>query len=147
MGRYEVKKTIRIKAAPIEVWDALTNPKKTKEYFFHCEVHSGWKPGDTITFKGKMFFIIDITLTGKILEIEPGKLLKYTLKNGDGNDGQEGFSTVTDKLRYEKGETILSITDDVGDGEGAEKRFHKSNEGWDRVLKGLKELVEKDGQQ
>ncbi len=142
MSQYVVKKNIRIKAEPTKVWDALTNPKKTKEYFFHCEVFSGWKPGDTITFKGKMFFIIDIEMTGKILEIEPEKLLKYTLKNGKDNNAEAGHSTVTDVLTYENGETLLSITDDVGDGEGAEKRLKKSEEGWDKILRGLKELVE-----
>jgi hypothetical protein len=43
-------------------------------------------------------------------------------------------------LKTEK--TILSITDDVGQGEGAEKRYSRSLKGWDKVLKGLKELVE-----
>lgn len=143
MSQFVVNKTIRIKAEPAEVWDALTNPEKTKKYFFHCEVFSGWKVGDTITFKGKMFFIIDIEMKGEILEIEPGRLLKYTLKNGKEDDASASYSTVTDVLNYENGETVLSITDDVGDGEGAEKRLEKSEEGWDKVLSGLKELVEK----
>ena len=104
---------------------------------------SDWKAGDTITFKGKMFFIVDIEMKGTILEIEPGRLLKYTLKNGKEDDESANYSTVTDILNYENGETVLSITDDVGDGEGAEKRLEKSEEGWDKVLAGLKELVEK----
>ncbi|MDR3681722.1 MAG: SRPBCC domain-containing protein [Flavipsychrobacter sp.] len=144
MNQYIVKKSIKIKAQPIKVWDALTNPEKTKEYFFHCEVFSGWNVGDTITFKGKMLFIIDIEMTGKILEIEPGKLLKYTLKNGKDKDAEAGYSTVTDVLTYENGETLVSITDDVGKGEGAQKRLEKSEEGWDKVLKGLKQWVENE---
>ena len=144
MSQNIVSKSIRIKAEPKQVWDALTNPEKTKKYFFHCEVLSEWKMGSPITFKGKMFFIIDIEMTGKILEIEPGRYLKYTLKNGKSTDESAGYSTVTDTLNYEDGETILSITDDVGDGEDAEKRLEKSEEGWDKVLNGLKELVEKE---
>ena len=43
MKDFIVKKEITINATPAEVWDALTNPEKTKEYFFNCEVHSDWK--------------------------------------------------------------------------------------------------------
>lgn len=138
MSQYIVNKSVRIKAEPAEVWEALTNPEKTKKYFFHCKVYSGWKPGDDITFKGRMLFIIPIEMSGKIIEIEPGRLLKYTLKNGKSHT----FSTVTDMLNYEDGETILTITDDVGDGDNAQKRYDRSQKGWDKVLAGLKALVE-----
>ena len=147
MSQYIINKSVSIKATPSEVWDALTNPEKTKKYFFHCEVFSDWNVGDTITFKGKIFFLIDIEMTGEILEIEKEKLLKYTLKNGKKTDESSGSSTVTDVLTYQNGETLLSITDDVGDGEGAEKRLEKSEAGWDKVLKGLKELVENKDQE
>ena len=142
MSQYQVKKSIAIHGTPGQVWDALTNPEKTKKYFFHCEVHSGWKPGDTITFKGKMFFFIDIEMEGKIIAAEPGKQLQYTLRNGKHKEETGNFSTVTDVLTYHNGITTLSITDDVGEGEGAEKRLEKSEEGWDKVLSGLKTLVE-----
>lgn len=140
MEKFIVKKKIEIKATPDEVWDALTNPEKTKKYFFKCKVFSDWKKGSSITFKGKIFFIINFEMRGKILEIEPQKILKYNLKNS--NSSSE--SIVTDKLTFEKGTTTLTITDDVGQTEGAEKRFKKSNKGWDKILKGLKELVESE---
>lgn len=140
MEDYIVNKSIAIKAKPGEVWDALTNPEKTKKYFFNSEVHSDWKPGSSITFKGKMLFFIEYEMGGKILEIEPLRLLKYNLKNGKSSS----ISTVTDKLSYENEMTVLSITDDVGQGEGAEKRFQKSDKGWDKILKGLKEFLEKE---
>lgn len=140
MKEFIVKKKVTIKAEPSEVWDALTNPEKTKKYFFNCEVFSKWKMGSPITFKGKIFLIKKIEMTGKILKIEPEKLLQYTIKNGE--DKSDSFSTVTDELDFKNGKTILSITDDVGQEEGAEERYKKSIKGWDKVLKGLKELVE-----
>ncbi len=85
-----------------------------------------------------MFFIMKIVLKGKILKIKPEKLLQYTL----GNTNSDSFSTVTDKLDYKNGKTILTITDDVGEGEGAEKRYKRSVKGWKKVLNGLKNLVE-----
>jgi len=82
-----------------------------------------------------------IEMTGKILKIEPGKILQYTLANRS-SKGSNSFSTVTDELTYQDGITTLSITDDVGEGEGAEKRYQRSEKAWDKVLKRLKELVE-----
>jgi len=140
MKEFIVRKSITIKAPASEVWDALTNPEKTKKYFFNCEVFSDWKVGSSITFKGRMFWIIPIKLKGIIDKIEPGKLLKYTLGNASDNSGTK--SVVTDELTYAHGETELTITDDVGQGEGAEKRYNKSVKGWDKILNGLKELVE-----
>ncbi|MBC7485490.1 MAG: SRPBCC domain-containing protein [Cytophagaceae bacterium] len=138
MENYIVQQSVKIKAQPSKVWDALTNPNKTKKYFFHCKVFSDWKQGSTITFKGKLFYIFPIEMTGKIQAVEQNKLLKYTLNNGKSNT----HSTVTDRLSFADGITTLSISDDVGQGEGAEKRYKRSVKGWEKVLKGLKKLVE-----
>ncbi|MEO6977956.1 MAG: SRPBCC domain-containing protein [Mucilaginibacter sp.] len=140
MKQFVVKRSITINAPASEVWDALTNPEKTKKYFFHCKVHSDWKVGSPITFKGRIFWIIPIEMKGTIEKIEPGKLLKYTIANASDNSGTK--SVVTDELNYAHGETELTITDDVGQGEGAEKRYNRSVKGWDKILNGLKELVE-----
>ncbi|MEP7265290.1 MAG: SRPBCC domain-containing protein [Bacteroidota bacterium] len=145
MKEFIVRKQIAINAAPAEVWDALTNPEKTKKYFFNCEVFSSWKVGEEIIFKGRIFLIKKIELAGKILKIEPGRVLKYTLNNGqEDNDNGTSFSIVTDEISYTNGQTFLSITDDVGNADGAAERYKKSIKGWDKVLKGLKKLVEKN---
>jgi uncharacterized protein YndB with AHSA1/START domain len=142
MNPHIVRKRITIKSEPSAVWDALTNGEKTKQYFFNCRVISQWKEGSPITFKGRMLFIIPIEMKGKILKIEPGQLLQYTLSNKGGTT-----STVTDTLHYENGKTVLSITDDVGAGEGAGSRYKRSQKGWDKILKGLKKLVEESAPQ
>lgn len=128
-----------MRALPSEVWEALTKPEKTEKYFFNCRVYSDWKAGSSITFKGRKFLIIKIELNGTIEKIEYGVFLQYTLKNKSG-----GHSRVTERLTYDNGLTTLTITDDVDAGPGAEKRFKRSNEGWDKVLEGLKEMVEKE---
>jgi uncharacterized protein YndB with AHSA1/START domain len=142
MKQFTVKKRIDVMAEPHLVWDALTNPEKTKQYFFNCRVLSDWKVGNPITFRGKVLLIKKIEMTGKILAIIPDKLLKYNLANGKG--GAASVSTVTDELEYNNGITTLSVTDDVGGGEGAEKRYRRSEKAWDKVLEGLKDLVEKE---
>lgn len=147
MKEFIVKKKINIKAEPSAVWDALTNPKKTKKYFFNCEVFSDWEVGSSIVFKGHIFILKKIEMKGTILEIEPEKFLKYTLQNGDNSEESANFSTVTDELTYENGVTTLTITDDVGQGQEAAKRYAKSVKGWTSVLKGLRKLVENESKE
>jgi uncharacterized protein YndB with AHSA1/START domain len=103
-------------------------------------VFSDWQKGSPITFRGKLFFVKKIEMTGEILKIEPKKILQYTIKNTD----SESVSTVTDEINIVNGGTVLSISDDVGQGEDAEERFRRSQKGWDKVLRGLKNLVEKN---
>jgi len=142
MENHIVKKSVQIHAQPAKVWDALTNPEKTKKYFFNARVISDWKKGSDITFKGRLFLIMNYEMHGRIIDIVPEKFLKYTLKNGEEEDTSSGFSTVTDELSYANGITTVSITDDVGAGKGAEKRYNKSQKGWDKVLSKLKEVAE-----
>jgi uncharacterized protein YndB with AHSA1/START domain len=136
---YVVRKKISLNAQPTAVWQALTDPEKTKKYFFNCGVYSDWKEGSSITFKGRMFLLMKIELKGTIQKIEQSKLLKYILLHKDGS----GYSTVTDEITTENGHTVLKITDDVGPGKGAEKRYKRSKKGWDKILRGLKKEVEK----
>ena len=135
-----VKKSVDINAEPSRVWDALTNPDLTKKYFFNAEVYSSWRVGSPIVFKGRMFLVKKFEMTGEIEAIEKNKFLRYTLKNT--SDKGESFSTVTDELTYKDGVTTVLVTDDVGEGIGAEKRFKRSEKGWTKVLEGLKETVE-----
>lgn len=141
MNEFIVKKQVTIEASPSKVWDALTDPAKTKKFFFNCEVISSWKVGSPITFKGKIFYIKKIEMTGEILKIEPGRFLQYTLKNGNSDSS---ISTVTDELISDNEKTILKISDDVGQGKGAEIKYKRSLKGWDKILMRLKELVENE---
>lgn len=143
MKEFIVKRKTVLKATPAEVWDALTNPEKTRKYFFHCKVFSDWEVGSTITFVGRIFLIKKIEMKGTILELIPQKLLKYSLNNANAKDGTSSFSVVTDSLSYEDGKTTLTITDDVGEGAGAEERFKKSHKGWTKIIKGLRALINK----
>jgi uncharacterized protein YndB with AHSA1/START domain len=140
---FTVKDQITIHAEPAEVWKALTDPEITKKYFYGCKVYSEWKPGNEISFRRK-FLWKKIELKGKILNIEPQKLLQYTLSNSKHN-GTESQSLVTDKLSFANGETTVFITDNVGSGAGAEKRFKRSVKGWRKILKGLKKVCETTG--
>ena len=140
MKDFVVRKSISIHAPAEVVWDALTDPEKTKKYFFNCRVFSDWKVGSPIVFEGRMLLVIPVKLEGVITEVKPNRLLRYKLFSDVGDRG--GSSTVTDELEYVDGETLLHITDDVGVGEGVEDRYERSVKGWDRILNGLKDFVE-----
>jgi uncharacterized protein YndB with AHSA1/START domain len=142
MKDFVVKKSISIHAPAEVVWDALTNPEKTKKYFFNCRVLSDWQVGSPIIFEGRIFLLIPIKFEGVITEVKPNKLLRYKLFSEVGDRG--GSSTVTDELEYINGETIVHITDDVGVGEGVEERYERSVKGWDKILWGLKDFVEQN---
>ena len=87
-------------------------------------------------------FFIKFERKGKILQAVPNRLLRYTLKNGSASETAASESLVTDTLTYENGKTLVSISDNVGNGEGAEKRYKRSVKGWDKILTGLKKEVE-----
>lgn len=142
MQNFVVRKTIDIRAAASRVWDAITNPEKTRKYFFHCRVGSDWKPGSNITFKGRIFLFMKVELKGRIVNIEPEKYLKYVLRNASDKGGS--LSTVTFQLSPANGITTLNVEDDVGQGPGAEKRYKRSDKAWDKVLNGMKKLVEEE---
>lgn len=140
METYIVKKEIEISSSAQNVWQALTDPEYTQEYFFGCAVHSNWNAGDSIAFKRMILWIFPFELKGKIIRINRTLLLQYSLKNTK----HSSESLVTIRLTEKNGSTIVTVTDDVGQGEGAQGRYNRSVKGWDKVLGGLKRTVEEE---
>lgn len=140
MKKFIVEKQLPISASRERVWNALTDPDLTEKYFFGCRVYSNWAVDGEISFKRRILWIFPIELRGRILEINPGSMLKYSLKNS----ASTTESIVTIELADNHGKTIVSVQDDVGSGEGAESRYNRSQDGWDKVLNGLKRVIEKE---
>src|ERR1700741_2063821 len=140
---YVVEKNISVKSTPEDVWNALTDPEKTRKYFFNCRVLSNWKVGGDIVFKGRMFLIIPIELRGKIVAIEPKRFLNYTLANSS-DKKRNSFSTVAITLSFAQGHTNIAVSDFVGTEDGAQKRYERSQKGWEKILNGLKKLLQED---
>jgi uncharacterized protein YndB with AHSA1/START domain len=64
---------------PAIVWQALTEPERLRDWF-PCEVivdAGQWVPGATITFRFPPE-VIDMTLTGEVLEVDEPHLLVFT---------------------------------------------------------------------
>ena len=148
MEKLIVQNSIEINANPAAVWDALTNPEKTKIYMYGCEAVSEWTPGSELLWKGNYEGNEMVFVKGKIVAIEAGKLLKYTVidPNSGMPDLPENYLDVTYRLEETNGKTLLTVTQDGFEGAAdSEKRYKdisNNGEGWNPILVEIKKLVE-----
>ncbi len=124
--------TTYIKSTPEKVWQALTNPEFTRQYWGHENI-SDWKEGSEwkhVTPDGK-----DIKIAGKLLESRPPRRLVMTWANPENraDESQVAFdiSTVEDMVRLDVVHSKL----------GAEMARGVSS-GWPRVLSSMKSFLE-----
>lgn len=135
------KAQIIVNASTGEVWDALVNPVKIKQYMFGADVESDFKPNSKICFtgewEGKAF-----EEKGFVLDVEKGKLLRYTTFNPKSEelDIEENYHTITIELNALDNKTNVSLSQDNNESE--EMRAH-SQKNWEMVLEKLKQVVEK----
>ena len=139
---FEAIATVTINAPVAEVWDALTNPQKVKQYMHGTNLSSDWKVGSPITWKGewKGKSYVD---KGAVLEIEAPKLVKYTHWSplGGSPDKPENYHTVKCELVDRGGKTILTLTQDNNATQEEADGMAKNN--WGPMLQGLKQTAEK----
>ena len=127
---------------PIEkVWDALVNPDIIKKYMFGTTVISDWKEGSQIVWrgewKGKAY-----EDRGTLLKIIPLKLLQYSHYSPLTGlaDVPENYHTVTVSLKEADDQTLVSLSQDNNATEGDKEH---SEQNWNMMLTGLRELLEK----
>ncbi len=136
-----VKKELLIKADISKVWDAIVNPEIIKEYFFGTQVTSDWKVGSPIIFSGdwdgKQY-----RDKGTILAIEAEQTLQYNYWSGfSGLEDKPGnYSIVTYFLAQKDKAVLLTLTQE---GFANEQALQHAVQGWEMVLNGMKDLVEK----
>jgi len=141
MTNIEFNTMIEVNAPKANVWDALINPEKIKQYLFGTNTFCDWKVGSPLRFtgewEGKTY-----EDKGTILAIEKEKVLSYDYwSNFSGvPDVPENYQIVTFTLEGSDGKTVLSLTQQNIRSE--EAKGH-SEENWKMVLNSLKELLEK----
>jgi len=139
---FEAINRVTIDAPKAEVWDALTNPAKVKQYLHGTEMSTDWREGSPIfwrgEWKGKPY-----EDKGKILEVKAQRLIKYTHWSplGGSEDKPENYHTVTFELAGDDGKTTLTLTQDNNPTKEEAEKMAKDN--WGPVLQGLKETAEK----
>ena len=138
---YEAVKSITIQASREEVWAALTDPEKVKQYMHGTEMSTDWKEGSPIFWRGE-WKGQPYEDKGTVLAVEPMTLLSYTHWSpmGGSEDKPENYHTVTYDLAGQDGETTLTLTQDNNPSQEEADKMAESN--WGPVLQGLKETVE-----
>ncbi|MGK6353551.1 SRPBCC family protein [Parapedobacter sp. DT-150] len=128
--------------APAEnVWDALVDSQKNKEFMFGATVASDWKEGSAISWKGEMNGK-EYEDKGIILETIPGKKLQYTHYSPLSGlpDIPEHHHTVTIELTEQSGKTAVTLTQGKNRSEEEQKESAKN---WAIMLDSLKKVVER----
>jgi uncharacterized protein YndB with AHSA1/START domain len=134
-----------IATTPEKLWEALTNPEFTAQYFFGTRVESDWKVGSKFIFRRPNV----ITDEGTVLRAEPPRLLSYTFQHlWDEEMRKEAPSRVTFEIKSleEKSGKLsgpavrLTVTHE--DFPPESKVFPAISNGWPSILSGLKTLLE-----
>jgi uncharacterized protein YndB with AHSA1/START domain len=130
-----------IRASRDKVWKALTDPSLIKQYMFGTTVMSEWQTGSPISWKGE-WQGKRYEDKGTILHMVAGEMLQYTHFSplSGQPDIPENYHTVTVRLAGNKEETEVSLTQ-VGSKTEQERKH--SEENWNKMLTGLKQLLEK----
>ncbi len=148
MSTKSIQNTILIKATSSIVWDTLTSPKETKKYMFGCETDSDWKEGSSLLWKMEIDGKEMVAVKGKIIDLEPGVYLAYTVfdPNSIIPDIPENYLTVTYHLLYQEGHTVLTVTQGdfskVAEGQRRYQEASNNGEGWNPILVQIKAIAE-----
>lgn len=135
--------SIRVEATPDEVWEALTDPDRIKEYYFGTTVTTDWAVGSPITWAGE-YEGKSYEDHGEILEVRRPRLLRHTHFSplGGKPDAPANHHTLTYTLTEVGDATQVTLEQDNND--SAEAAEH-SADNWRTMLEGLKAAVEKRG--
>jgi len=123
-----------VRTTPGKLWDAITSPEQTRQYFYGLAVTSDWKPGASIKH---LFPDGKSQVEGKVLEVEPGRKIVHTFATTGSTDGA---SRVTWEIQPMGAVTLLTLTHDDFDGET--DTYRSVARGWNPVVSGLKTLLE-----
>lgn len=143
-----VSNTIDINAPASGVWNILVNPDETAKYMFGCRATSDWKKGSTLTWPGVYEGKEMIFVSGNILEIEPERLLIYSVidPNAPYPKTPENHLKVKYELSENNGVTTLRVSqygfEEAADGEKRFTEIDNKGEGWNPILVEIKKLAE-----
>jgi uncharacterized protein YndB with AHSA1/START domain len=129
-----------IDASRDKVWAALTDPEQIKLYMFGSQVVTDWKEGSPIVWKGE-YEGKKYEDKGEIVEIEPERRLKVTHfspLSGE-EDRPENYHTLLYELEEGGGRTRVSLSQDNNPSKEAAEH---SRANWEKMLAGLKQVVE-----
>ena len=140
MADYVATAETEIAASPSQVWRALTDPDEIKKYMFGSQVVTDWRPGSSIVWKGE-YEGEKYEDKGEILEFEPERRLKVTHFSplSGQEDAPENYHTLLYELEGSGTTTRVALSQDNNPDEEAAEH---SRANWEKMLSGLKQVVE-----
>lgn len=137
-----VTRSVMLNATPERVWEALTHPGMTRQYFYNCDVESDWKAGSTLRWRGN-YQGRPLDVEGTVMEIVPGRYIKYSGfdRLTEGDIARRGDVYITHEIIPQGDKTKLLTT--LEHFEGDETRAEMAAEQWDfEIMPRLRQLVE-----
>lgn len=139
MTKSEFVYTTYIKTTAEKLWNALTNPEFTKQYWFGVSCESEWKTGSSwqmVMPDGK------ITDMGEIIESNPPKRLVIKWRNEWKPEMKaEGYSLCSFDIEPNGSAMKLTVIHSI-DKAPPSKLIEGVSGGWPKVLSNLKSLLE-----
>lgn len=123
-----------IDTTPKKIWEAITKPKFTRQYWAEMANISDWKKGSPWEHRSKGD---ETWVTGKVVECNPPKRLVLTWADPDNLKDQ---SRVTMEIEKVKGSVCLKVTHDQF--KAGSTMLGKVAQGWPRVLSSMKTFLE-----
>lgn len=134
MDKPELVYTTYIRSTPEKLWDAISKPEFTRQYWGGNANVSDWKPGSKWLHVSKE----NATwVTGDVVECIPAKRLVLTWADPD--DAKD-VSRVTFEIEPMDDMVCLTVTHD--DFRAGSEMAGKVSQGWPRVLSSLKSFLE-----
>jgi uncharacterized protein YndB with AHSA1/START domain len=127
-----------IRTTPEKLWQALTAPEFTRQFWMGTTQESEWTPGSSWCIKFSDGSVAD---SGEILEIDPPKKLVLKWRNEMFPEmTAEGYSRMTFTLEQKDENVKLSLTHVM---EKSESKFIQAvSNGWPIILSSLKSMLE-----
>jgi uncharacterized protein YndB with AHSA1/START domain len=135
-----------IRASPERIWRVLTDPELTRQYMYGCRTVSDWKPGSALLWEGVAEGQKVVYVKGNILEIEPPRLLRFTVfdPNGGYEDAPANYLWCIDSLTPEADAVRLDVVQgDYARVAEGQQRYQHTVAGGDALLQQIKALAEK----
>ncbi len=127
-----------IRATPEKLWQALTEPELTRQYWCETWQDSAWKAGASWGIKVPDGRVADV---GEILEIDPPRRLVVSWRHELSAELRaEGFSRATFELEQQGESVKLTVIHEMD--KAGSKLIEAISQGWPAILASLKSLLE-----
>jgi len=130
--------TIYIRTSAERLWEALTSPEFTKQYWFGMQLQTDWKAGSAWRL---LFPDGRLADTGEVVEADrPRRLVLRWRNEWKPEMKAEGEATCTMSLELANGAVKLTVTHEMERDQSL--LIQAVSGGWPRILSNLKSLLE-----